>query len=95
MDAKFLALSLPWWGVLCLAIALIFCFIWPAQRLSPATSTLAYLMLRWGHALVWLFLALFCFTKASNLFGLGSQAQGFALLAGLTYALFLFTMLRK
>jgi hypothetical protein len=74
-----------------LAVAAIFTFIVPKKPLETATGPRRFL-LRWGHALVWVFLAGWCFASAlgwpgvGNILGLG---------AGLTYAAFLLALLAK
>jgi hypothetical protein len=44
------------WTVLALIVAGIFVYIWPYKAVT-ATTGFRYLIIRWGHALTWLFLA--------------------------------------
>ncbi len=57
-------LGLPWvvWGVAALALAVVWVVVWPADRAVGATG-LRFLLLRWGHAAVWLLLAVSFFVR--------------------------------
>lgn len=60
-------LGLPYiaWGAVCLAVALLWAFVWPAAEAAGAAG-LRYFLIRWGHSLVWALLAAMCFMKASG-----------------------------
>ncbi|MCU0494203.1 MAG: hypothetical protein MUD01_21645 [Chloroflexaceae bacterium] len=84
--------GLPWpvWGGLALLLALVWCFVWPSDKVSSTTGSMQFFLLRWGHALVWLLLATMCFLKASGTSMLAGWANAVGMLGGLTYAAFLF-----
>ncbi len=73
MESKFLGVPLVVWGVVCLVIAAVFVFVWPHDRVAD-TSGLRYMLVRWGHALVWLLLASSCFVRVV----LGRSGAGLA-----------------
>ncbi|MBG0814554.1 hypothetical protein [Planomonospora sp. ID82291] len=68
------------WGALCLVLAVVWFFVWPQRDVEG----LHYLVLRWGHALVWLLLALAAFLAPAT-----PSARFPAVAAGLVYAAFL------
>jgi len=77
-------------SILALIIAMIYVFVWPKalienQMLQPYEKFL----LRWGHALSWVFMALAGFSWGSHSLGLATL---FALLGGITYLLFIVIM---
>lgn len=52
-------LNLPWfaWAAIALIIAVVYSFVWPHKAAAVATGW-HLLIVRWGHALVWLLLAI-------------------------------------
>jgi hypothetical protein len=89
LQTNFLGLPLLAWGLLCLALAVLWAFVWPVER-AVGASGLRLAMVRWGHSLVWLLLALMCFLRGSgnpaaagwgNIAGLASLAVYLAFLA--------------
>jgi hypothetical protein len=89
--SAFLGLPLPIWGEICLTVAIIYLFIWPKPRKGDAPRPpWLQLILRWAHPLVWVMLAGVCFVLPGGNQGL---AQVLALLALLTYAVFMSTLL--
>jgi hypothetical protein len=95
MTANFLGLPLPLWGVICLLIAVVWVFVWPQDRAYPEQKV-RYFIIRWFHALVWLFLAMAAFIAGFNIMG-GGAAQPVAFLSLVTYLIFMavFTTSRK
>jgi hypothetical protein len=97
--------GVPWvaWGGLCLLVATVYTAIWPrpatagAGRVDPPRRRRALRwrrrVLRWGHALVWLLLALSCFLRAAPRAGGAGAANLLAGLALAGYAVFLGTLL--
>lgn len=78
------------WAVLALIPAGLFYVFWPRpQKNSP---TWMFWVLRGGHSVVWVLLALSCLGRAWQL---GGVAQFLSLLAGLTYAGFIFTIVQN
>jgi hypothetical protein len=81
-------LNLPWflWAVLALILAVIWIYVWPHNAVTETTG-FRYLVIRWGHALTWLFLAISFFLR-----GMGTELNGgssfFALAGGMMYLLF-------
>ena len=82
-------LNLPWflWAGISLCIAMIWIYIWPRKAVT-SNMGFRYLILRWGHALTWVFLAVSFFLR-----GIGPDLNGgssfFALAGGLMYLLFM------
>lgn len=82
-------LDIPYlvWTVLAFTAASIFIFIWPRKAVT-VTSGFRYFIIRWGHALTWLLLAV-----SFALRGLGPELNGgasfFALAGGVMYFLFI------
>jgi hypothetical protein len=87
IHAGLLGLSWEVWGVVCLAVAIIYSVIRP--RSGRAGSRWRHLVLRGCHALVWVLLALSCFLRASTLPQVGSVAAGVALVG---YVVFIATL---
>jgi hypothetical protein len=52
-------LDLPWfaWAAIALIIAVVYSFVWPHKAADVATG-LRFFVIRWGHALVWVLLAI-------------------------------------
>ena len=71
-------------GALALVVAVVWVFVWPQRDVDG----LAYLMLRWGHALVWLLLAVAAFLAPVT----ATAAKGAAIAAGVVYLAFLVTI---
>ena len=71
------------WGLLCMGVAMVFVFVFPHR---PAVG-LRFFLQRWGHSLVWVFLAMACFLAPSN----PELAKKIAGLGGLTYAAFMWS----
>jgi hypothetical protein len=88
MEVKFLGVPMFAWSALCLLVALVFVVIWPADR-AAKTSGLLWTTLRWGHAIVWVLLALSCFVWG---FGELGPASMIAALAGVVYLAFIYTV---
>jgi hypothetical protein len=85
-------LNLPWhfWALLSLALAVLWVFVGPHQEM-PADSSLRFLVIRWGHALTWLLLAIGFFLRGLSP-GLAGPANALAVAGGLVYALFILMM---
>lgn len=73
MESRFFGLPFVVWGVVCLVVAVVFVFVWPHDRVADAAG-LRYVVVRWGHTLVWLLLAASCFVRAV----LGAAGAGLA-----------------
>ena len=82
-------LNLPYfaWSALALIVAVIFVYIWPHKAVT-ATTGFRYFVIRWGHALTWLFLAIsFCLRGISP--DLNGGSSFFAMAGGVMYLLFM------
>ncbi len=88
MAETFLGIPFLLWGIACLVVAGVFAVAWPRNRVSSVDG-IRYLILRWGHALVWVFLGLSCFIR---MLGSSGVADVVAFLALPTYVTFLFTL---
>jgi hypothetical protein len=62
---RFLGLSMTIWGVVCLAVAVVWIYVWPEEQAVGASGIRLWLI-QWGHALVWGLLALVCFMQARS-----------------------------
>jgi hypothetical protein len=82
------------WGGLACVVALIFVFIVPNEKAVLATSGLHFFVLRWFHSLVWVFLALSLFMRASRNQSLIKFANPVAMLGGICYAVYLVSFLQ-
>ena len=89
---KLLGIPLTIWGIVCLVVAVIWVFVWPSNKRVEANS-LSYFILRWFHALVWLFLAAAAFIAGFDSLGGVHTARFVALVALLTYLVFMATLL--
>lgn len=90
----FFGLSWWVWGAVCLAAAATWAVVWPADR-GRAVSGRAYVIIRWFHALTWLFLALNFFVRDEQLSGLPALGNALALLGLLSYIVFIVTLVRS
>lgn len=77
------------WTVVALILAGVFVYVWPHKAVTVTTG-FRYFVIRWGHSLTWLLLAVsFC------LRGIGPELNGGAsflsLSGGLMYLLFMVT----
>lgn len=82
-------LNLPWflWAVLALIVAVIYSFIWPQKAAVMATG-FRFFILRWGHTLTWILLAINFFLRGFST-SLNGMANAIALVGALTYVLFI------
>ena len=88
MDNSLLGVPLPLYGIPCLMLAFVFAIVWPRQAVT--TSGLRRLILRWGHALVWVLLGLAAFS--TSLSGHTPIAAALALTSLAVYVVFLITL---
>ena len=83
-------LNIPYfaWTVVALVIAGVFVYIWPHKAVTASSAGFRYFIIRWGHSLTWVLLALSFFLR-----GMGPALNGgssfFALAGGLMYLLFM------
>ncbi len=89
MDSTFLGLSLAYWAIPCLVMAGTWVFIWPSYRAVGAPYW-RYLLLRWGHALTWLLLAVATFLAGTGRWGGSVTAALLGILAVVVYFAFLY-----
>jgi hypothetical protein len=82
-------LNLPWfvWAGLALVVAVIYSFIWP-QKAGAAATGFPFFVIRWGHALTWILLAINFMLQGFSP-SLNGAANLIALLGGLIYVLFM------
>jgi hypothetical protein len=86
-------LGIPYavWGFAALAMAVVWTLIWPRKK-SVKPNSLAYFILRWFHALVWLFLAAAALIAGFDILGGQATAQLVAFLGLITYLVFMATV---
>ena len=82
-------LNLPWflWAGLALLVAVIYSVVWPKKAVT-ATSGARYLIVRWGHALVWILLAVNFLLRGLSP-SLNGAADAVALVGAAMYVAFL------
>lgn len=82
-------LNLPWflWALLALGLSIVWVFLGPHTRMS-AEPGFRFLVVKWGHALTWLLLAISFFLRGLSP-GLANAANSIAVAGGLVYALFI------
>ncbi|WP_430790000.1 hypothetical protein [Actinoplanes sp. G11-F43] len=74
------------WSALCLALSVLWLFVWPSGQ-AATTTGFVWFALRWSHSLTWLILAV---AAALAGFGAAAAAQRVAMLALPAYATFLY-----
>ena len=83
-------LNIPYfvWSVLALLLAIVWVYVWPHQAVTVPSAGFRNFVVRWGHSLTWLLLAISFFLR-----GIGPELNGgssfFALAGGVTYLLFM------
>ncbi len=83
-------LNLPYvvWAAICRALALVWVFVWPHDRVAGAAPVRLFLV-RWGHALTWALLAAMCLLRAPGQPAAVGAANLSGLLSLLVYLAFL------
>lgn len=81
--------GIPWfvWAAVALAIAVVYIFIWP-RKAASASNGIRFFVLRWGHALTWILLAVNFLLRGVSP-NLNGVATLFALAGGALYLLFM------
>jgi hypothetical protein len=81
-------LNLPWflWAGIALVIGVIYSFVWPHKAVSEPTG-FRFFILRWGHALTWILLAINFLLRGIDP-SLNGLASFCAVGGGLMYLLF-------
>jgi hypothetical protein len=82
-------LNLPWflWAALALIVAVIYSFVWPRKAVTVTTG-FRFFILRWGHALTWILLAVNFVLRGIDP-SLNGAANWVALAGGVMYLLFM------
>lgn len=82
-------LNLPYfaWTAIALVIAVIFVYMWPRKAVT-ITSGFRYFVIRWGHPLTWVLLAISFLLRGFSP-ELNGGSSFFALAGGLMYLLFM------
>jgi hypothetical protein len=88
IQTSFLGLPLFVWGLISLALAAVWAYVWPAERALGAVG-LRLLLVRWGHSLVWLLLALMCFLRGSRVAAIAGWGNAAGLASLVAYLAFL------
>jgi len=87
---RMLGVPLPLWGVICLAVAGVWVFVWPSK--TTVKGGPRFFILRWFHTLVWLLLGVAAFVAGFDLVGGAGTARVVALLSLATYLVFMLTV---
>jgi len=88
---KLLGIPVTIRGIVCLVGAVPWVFVWPSNK-PVAPNSLPHLILRWAHALVWVLLATAAFIAGFDILGGANTARFVALLALVTYSVFMATL---
>lgn len=81
----------PWvWALPCAAVAVLYAVVWPASKVTSDTTTPSYLLLRWGHSVTWVLLAISFMVRNSTIRWRSRVANLFAVAALVMYAAFLY-----
>ncbi|RIK31848.1 MAG: hypothetical protein DCC56_06620 [Anaerolineae bacterium] len=82
-------LDVPWfvWAALALLLAIVWIYVGPHTKI-PATSGFRYFIIRWGHSLTWVLLAVSFFLRGINP-SLNGIANLIAAAGGITYLTFI------
>lgn len=85
-------LNQPWflWAGLAMILSIVWVFVGPHTKI-PATPGTRYFVIRWGHALTWILLALSFFLRGINP-SLNGTANLIAAASGVVYLLFMVMM---
>lgn len=94
MAPGWLGLPLVAWGALCLAVSVVWIFLWPAERAVGADGV-RFFLIRWGHSAVWLLLAAMCFMRGSGNTTLATWAGPLGLGSLVVYLAFLAAMFAR
>lgn len=87
---NFIGIPFSIWGMICLAVAAVWVFVWPSK--TTVTAGPRFFILRWFHSIVWLLLAAAAFMAGFDILGGIATAQLVALLSLFTYLVFMFTV---
>lgn len=87
-------LNIPWaiWGIVALVIAGIFAVFVPRREKVYQLRGMTFIIARWFHSLVWLLLSLSFFIR--DIPALGGLANPLAAVGGLTYLVYMVTLVR-
>jgi len=82
-------LNLPWflWAALALILAVVWVYVGPHTKLTPSPG-FRYFIIRWGHTLTWLLLAINFFLRGLSP-SLDGVANVIAMAGGVAYVLFM------
>lgn len=91
MDEGFLGIPFALWGAVCLLLSIVWGVFWPSDKAVPGDIP-RFMVLRWGHALVWLLLAISALLAGYGLLGGMQTARVLALLSLGVYLVFMVTL---
>ena len=95
MVRGFLNVPMVVWGVLALGVAGVFAVvIYPSPEVVNALDGPTFIIMRWFHSLVWVLLAASFFLRATGNPSFHGIANLLAAGGGITYAIYLFTVVR-
>lgn len=92
MENTLLGLPVEVWAVVCFAVAILYTVFWPRPPRAKQRSAWEHFVLRWLHALTWMWLAL---AALSSKYVGGLAAQTLGLLAFASYIIFMVTLVRE
>lgn len=86
--------GVPWSiaGIICIAISVIYFFIWPKELVSNLPQ-FQFIILRWFHSLVWILLAISFFLRYIKFEYKNIIVDGLGYAALLVYVIFIVTFL--
>lgn len=92
MNTGFLNIPFVVWGGLALVVAVIFALFTPYQAALGAATGVSFLILRWGHSLVWVLIAVQFFLRAAGRPEWNGIANLIGAAGGITYLIFIVTL---
>lgn len=95
-EQMFMGVDYSYWTLLCLVVAVFYYFLWPRPSVHNTRTPWQHRILRYFHALVWIFLAAASLVRDLYLSDTAIFISDILLLLALiTYLIFLYTFLQE
>jgi hypothetical protein len=88
MSDRFIGVPLFIWAVFCLALAVLWFWLWPRER-ATGISGIRHIILRWFHALTWLLLAAAALIAGLDARGNARLAKAVSVFSLVVYLIFM------
>ncbi len=95
MQEKFL--GVPWliWAIVAIVVVALYAFVIPNSKITPSTTGIQLLILRWFHPLVWVLLAMMFLMRSKLVPGSTTLANSIGLAGLMVYITFMITLARS